>query len=215
MESKFERNRRWERGGMLLHAFVSATRANGPGLRAVIYFQGCTLNCSGCWNRRTQKFKGQDLAVRDVAQLFEEARGLERLEGVTFSGGEPMQQAEALLNLMDQIHQAAPSVSFGMFTGYTEAELAAGQYMTRPKATPERRQDLWRSVQRLLDFAVMGRYDRTQPATEPLRTSRNQRLVLFSDRYQADDFGPQLVEINVGSTGKTVLTGFPLLGIPG
>ena len=97
MESKFERNRRWERGGMLLHAFVSATRANGPGLRAVIYFQGCTLNCSGCWNRRTHKFKGQDLAVRDVAQLFEEARGLERLEGVTFSGGEPMQQAEALL----------------------------------------------------------------------------------------------------------------------
>ena len=118
---------------MLLHAFVSATRANGPGLRAVIYFQGCTLNCSGCWNRRTHKFKGQDLAVRDVAQLFEEARGLERLEGVTFSGGEPMQQAEALLELMDEIHQAAPSVSFGMFTGYTEAELATGTVSDSPE----------------------------------------------------------------------------------
>jgi hypothetical protein len=37
---------------------------------------------------------------------------------------------------------------------------------------------------------------------------------LFSDRYQVGDFGPQLIEISVGSTGKTVLTGFPVLGIP-
>ncbi len=199
---------------MLLHAFVPASRSNGPGLRAVIYFQGCTLNCTGCWNRRTHKFQGQDLAVSDVAQRFEEARGLETLEGVTFSGGEPMQQAEALLNLMDEIHRAWPSLSFGMFTGYTEAELATGQYLTRPRATLARRQDLWRGVQRLLDFAIMGRYDGTQPATEPLRTSRNQRLVLFSDRYQAGDFCPQLVEINIGSTGEAVLTGFPVLGIP-
>ena len=199
---------------MLLHAFVPATRANGPGLRAVIYFQGCTLNCSGCWNGRTQKFEGKDVAVRDVAQRFEEARRLEILEGVTFSGGEPMQQAEALLNLMDAIREEAPSVSFGVFTGYTEAELSTGQYLTRPKATPQRKQDLWRGVQKLLDFAVMGRYDETQPAMEPLRTSWNQRLVLFSDRYQMADFGPQLIEISVGSTGKTVLTGFPVLGIP-
>lgn len=199
---------------MLLHAFVPATRANGPGLRAVIYFQGCTLNCSNCWNRTTHKFEGQDVAVRDVAQRFEKARRLEMLEGVTFSGGEPMQQAEALLNLMDAIREEASSVSFGVFTGYTEAELAAGQYLTRPKATQECKQDLWRGIQRLLDFAVMGRYDETQPSTEPLQTSRNQRLVLFSDRYQVGDFGPQLIEISVGSTGKTVLTGFPVLGIP-
>ena len=199
---------------MLLHAFVPATRANGPGLRAVIYFQGCTLNCSGCWNRRTHKFEGQEVAVRDVAQWFEEARRLEILEGVTFSGGEPMQQAEALLNLMDAIREEAPSVSFGVFTGYTEAELATGQYLTRPKTTPERKQDLWRGVQKLLDFAVMGRYDETQPAMKPLRTSWNQRLVLFSDRYQVADFGPQLIEISIGSTGRTVLTGFPVLGIP-
>lgn len=199
---------------MLLHAFVPASRANGPGLRAVIYFQGCSLNCSNCWNRRTHKFEGQDVAARDVVQRFEEARHLEMLEGVTFSGGEPMQQAEALLNLMDSIRQSAPSVTFGVFTGYTEAELATGQYLTRPQAVRERKQDLWRGVRGLLDFAVMGRYDLTQPSTEPLRTSRNQRLVLFSDRYEVGDFGPQLIEISFGITGKTVLTGFPVLGVP-
>ncbi|MBC8164702.1 MAG: 4Fe-4S cluster-binding domain-containing protein, partial [Bryobacteraceae bacterium] len=65
-------------------------------------------------------FTVQGTTVREVGQRFKEARGLEMLEGVTFSGGEPMQQAEALLRLMNEIRQAGPSVSFGMFSGYTE-----------------------------------------------------------------------------------------------
>ena len=60
----------------------------------------------------------------------------------------------------------------------------------------------------------MGRYDLTLPLKEPLRTSRNQRLALFSNRYQDGDFGPQLVEISIAESGKSVLTGFPVLGIP-
>jgi pyruvate-formate lyase-activating enzyme len=64
--------------------------------------------------------------VLEVAQRFEEASRLEPLEGPTFSGGEPMQQAEGLLKLMREIRRTAPTVSLGMFTGYTEGELASG-----------------------------------------------------------------------------------------
>jgi anaerobic ribonucleoside-triphosphate reductase activating protein len=199
---------------MLLHAFVPASRANGPGLRAVIYFQGCSLHCAGCWNPDTHKFRGMEVTVLEVAQRFEEASRLEWLQGVTFSGGEPMQQVEALLELMREIRRAAPEVSLGMFTGYTENELTSGQFVTRLGATVERRCELWRAVRELLDFAVMGRYDQTQPAIAPLRTSRNQRLELFSSRYQEGDFGPQLVEISIEESGKSVLTGFPVLGVP-
>ncbi len=199
---------------MFLHAFVPASRANGPGLRAVVYFQGCSLQCAGCWNPSTHKFRGIEVKVLEAAHRFEEANRLEPLEGVTFSGGEPMQQAEALLELMKEIRKVAPAVSFGMFTGYAEHELAAGRYVTRQKPTVEQKRELWPPVRGLLDFAVMGRYDRTQPAMEPLRTSRNQQLVLFSRRYQEGDFGPQLVEIRIEESGKSVLTGFPVLGIP-
>ncbi len=199
---------------MLLHAFVPASRANGPRLRAVIYFQGCSLQCVGCWNTGTHKFQGIERTVTEVAQRFEEASRLESLQGVTFSGGEPMQQAQALLELMREIRDAAPAVSFGMFTGYTENELAAGRYLTRLRATVEQKRTLWQTVRGLLDFAVMGRYDQTQPAREPLRTSRNQQLVLFSSRYRESDFGPQLVEISIEASGGSVLTGFPVLGIP-
>lgn len=199
---------------MLVHSFVPATRANGPGLRSVVYFQGCSLHCPGCWNPTSQKFHGIEVTVLEVALRFEEAIRLESLEGVTFSGGEPMQQAEALLEVMREIRRVAPAMSFGMFTGYTETELAAGRYVTRLRANAEQKRELWRTIQGLLDFAVMGRYDQTLPVKEPLRTSRNQRLVLFSNRYRDGDFGPQLVEISIEGNGKSVLTGFPVLGVP-
>jgi len=199
---------------MLLHAFVPASRANGLGLRAVVYFQGCSLQCPGCWNPSSHKFRGIEVTVPEVAQRFEEARRLEPLEGATFSGGEPMQQAEGLLELMREIRKTAPAASLGMFTGYTESELASGRFVTRLGADVEQKCELWRAVRGLLDFAVMGRYDQTQPSIAPLRTSRNQRLVLFSRRYEEGDFGPQLVEISIEESGKSVLTGFPVLGVP-
>lgn len=199
---------------MLLHAFVPASRANGPGLRAVVYFQGCSLQCPGCWNPSSHKFRGIEVTMPEVAQRFEEARRLEPLEGATFSGGEPMQQAEGLLELMREIRKTAPAASLGMFTGYTESELASGRFVTRLGPDVEQKCELWRTVRELLDFAVMGRYDHTQPSIAPLRTSENQRLVLFSGRYQEGDFGPQLVEISIEESGKSVLTGFPVLGVP-
>src|ERR1035438_6909929 len=161
---------------MLLHAFVPASRANGPGLRAVVYFQGCSLHCARCWNPATHKFRGVEVPVLEVVQRFEEASRFERLEGATFSGGEPMQQAEALLELLRMFRRTCPSVVLGMFTGYTESELACGRFVTRLGATVEQKCKLWRAVRGLLDFAVMGRYDQTQPSLAPLRTSKKPGL---------------------------------------
>src|ERR1700690_3035186 len=163
---------------MLLHALVPASRANGPGLRAVVYFQGCSLHCAGCWNPSTHKFRGPEVTALEMTQRFEEASRLEPLEGVTFSGGEPMQQAEALLELMRQIRKVAPAVSFGMFTGYAESDLGAGRFVTRLGATVEEKGKLGRTVRDFLDLGVMGRYEETQPTMKPLRTSWNQQLVL-------------------------------------
>src|SRR5882672_10799640 len=66
---------------MFLYAFVPASRANGPGLRAVVYFQGCSLQCAGCWNPDTHKFRGAEATAIEAAQRFEKASRLERLQG--------------------------------------------------------------------------------------------------------------------------------------
>jgi hypothetical protein len=65
-----------------------------------------------------------------------------------------------------------------------------------------------------LDFAVMGRYNRLAPVALPLRSSGNQRLNLFTTRYQQSDFAEPVVEVSIEQDGLTTITGFPLLGIP-
>ncbi len=199
---------------MLLHAFIPASRANGPGLRTVIYFQGCSLNCAGCWNPNSHKFRGADVETASVVAQAEAGLRSSAIAGVTFSGGEPMQQAQDLVELVRGIRAVAPRLSFGMFTGYCEAELAAGEYVTRYRATTAEKRRLWNIIRDHLDFAIMGRYNRTQPGTEPLRTSKNQRLVLFSSRHMEEDFNEQVVEVSIDTAGNAIVTGFPVLGCP-
>ena len=48
---------------MLVHAIMPASRVNGPGLRCVVFVQGCNLGCSECWNFDTHDFRGTEFAV--------------------------------------------------------------------------------------------------------------------------------------------------------
>lgn len=200
---------------MLLHALVPASRVNGPGLRAVVFFQGCTLGCQGCWNPKTHHFNGREVTVDVVVHDVLRAHTESRLEGVTFSGGEPIQQAESLFALIQRLRNVASELSFGMFSGYSEQELDEGRYWTwRRDFEVREKQRLWKAVRADLDFAVLGRFNQNQLGTLPLRTSRNQVLRLISDRYTVADFGEQSVEVSIHEDGGTRLTGFPILGLP-
>ena len=200
---------------MLLHALIPASRANGPGIRAVVFFQGCSIGCPKCWNPSTHQFLGTEVTVDAAVQEVLRARQEHTLEGVTFSGGEPMQQADSLLRLIQCLHQQAPELSFGMFSGYAEHELAKGHYWVWGDGSSEpRRKRLWQEIRACLDFAILGRFNHAQPSSLPLRTSRNQVLRLFSDRYTAGDFSQQLVEVTVHEGGRAEVTGFPILGFP-
>jgi hypothetical protein len=99
-----------------------------------------------------------------------------------------------------------------MFTGYTLDELERGRYFTFEDCTAKI--VTWELIRTQLDFAVMGRYNRLAPVALPLRSSRNQHLHLFTNRYQQSDFGEPTVEVSIGQDGVTTVTGFPLLGIP-
>lgn len=201
---------------MLIHAIIPASRANGPDLRAVVFFQGCNLGCPKCWNPRSHPFRGREMTVEDVASDVMRARAGYSIAGVTFSGGEPMQQATALSALLRVLRSQTPEMSFGMFSGYTESELTVGRYWTWDRTmSPGRKSGLWEEIHSQLDFAVLGRFDRLQPNSAPLRTSRNQVLRLFSSRYAPSDFSEQSVEVTIYDGGRAEVTGFPTLGVPG
>src|SRR6266849_4471929 len=105
---------------MLIHGFVAHSRVNGPGVRAVVYFQGCNLGCASCWNPATHAFVGAPCRVQDVAEQVAVAHRTQFTEGITCSGGEPMQQALDLLGLLRLLQRARPELSIGMYSGYTE-----------------------------------------------------------------------------------------------
>ena len=66
---------------------------DGPGIRTVIWTQGCSHNCKGCHNPSTHDFKG-GFSV-NIEDINNELDKLKAQHGITFSGGDPMFQAKA------------------------------------------------------------------------------------------------------------------------
>ena len=183
-----------------LHALMECSTVNGPGARAVIWVQGCSLGCPGCWNPQTHDpLRGFRLDVPEILEWLAKASRENRIEGLTISGGEPMEQAPAVLELLRSLKAAHPSITAGLFSGYTERELPEG---------------LWRAIQDHLDFAVLGRYNAGRRSHHPMVSSTNQMLRLFTTRYSMADFAAQSVEVHIDDTGLTQITGFPFLGSP-
>ena len=153
-------------------------------------------------------------AVHDIAEQVAAAHLTHALDGVTFSGGEPMQQALDLLDLIQMLKRLQPEISVGMYSGYTERELDSGRFWTRYGIKQEARCRVWVDIKQHLDFAVLGRFVAARPSQIPLRTSANQVLRLFSDRYREEHFKPLEFEVNIESAGLVQITGFPLAGLP-
>ena len=197
---------------MRIHARVSQSLANGPGRRAVLWFQGCSLSCPGCWNPTTHAFDiGPECTTREIADWI---LGCPNIDGVTFSGGEPFQQAEALLELCEGLRTNRPELSLGVFSGYTIRELTMGRWHYRVPHDCEWRNGspgLFEQIRAHLDFGVFGRFVRARLTTaKPLCGSENQEVVYFTDRYSSRDLSPQSCEIRISQDGDAVtVTGFP------
>ena len=135
---------------------------DGEGLRAVIFTQGCRRHCPGCQNPETWE---EDAGiVVTIDEVKDRLRGMRGQAGVTFSGGEPMLQAKALLEIAKWCKQEL-GWSVWSFTGYT--------YETLKKLKDEK----WELVKEL-DVLIDGPYVQSQrDLTVRFRGSRNQRLL--------------------------------------
>ena len=92
---------------------------DGPGLRAVIWTQGCSHNCPGCQNPQTHDFNGGGLVDLDLVK--EAIDELEYHTGITFSGGDPMFQPDACLELA--AYCKGKGYNIWVYTGFTFEEL--------------------------------------------------------------------------------------------
>jgi anaerobic ribonucleoside-triphosphate reductase activating protein len=141
---------------------------DGPGLRFVIFTQGCPHHCAGCHNPDTwDSDGGQEMDTEDILRQVGENK---LIAGVTFSGGEPFGQAVACGQLAGRIKSLGLDIV--TYTGYTFEEL---QSLALEDA----------GVKRLLeatDILVDGLYVAAERDWElPFRGSRNQRLILVRE----------------------------------
>lgn len=196
---------------MLIHGKINSSSANGPGNRAVLHVQGCTLACPGCWNPESHAFDTKTEVDRWT--VVDWILGLEDVEGLTLSGGEPMQQAPQILLLMQAVLKAKPGFSIGMYTGYTKKELENGRFKWKSAYDAEWQggsTQLWHEIRSHLDFAVVGRYVQSMAChDEPLRGSRNQEVLFFTDRYAVGDLAGQIAEVSIGEDALVQITGYP------
>ena len=96
-----------------VYKILKQTKVEGPKKRYCIWFQGCSKHCKGCWAKATWDFNsGKEYDVEDI---IEDIFKTPNIDGVTFLGGEPFEQSEALAFLCKKIKEAGLSII--CFTG--------------------------------------------------------------------------------------------------
>lgn len=91
--------------------------ADGPGVRTVLYLQGCDLCCEGCHNKSLWPSDGgTETDTNNLANLLEMHS---RNKKLTISGGEPLMQADAVLDLIKKL----PEFDIALYTGHREEDV--------------------------------------------------------------------------------------------
>ena len=151
-------------------ATMSRSHANGPGIRAVIWVQGCTIGCPGCYNAFTHLHEVASLQTPST--IAEWVLSIDGIEGVSFSGGEPFEQAAGVLEVIQHIRKEDPTLTFFAYSGY---ELDYLENSSNPHVV-----DLLSG----LDMLCAGPYVHSLKQPELLwKGSTNQSLHYLSTRY--------------------------------
>jgi anaerobic ribonucleoside-triphosphate reductase activating protein len=151
---------------MRLLGITHESIVDGPGIRVVLFTQGCLFKCENCHNPESWPMEGgTEYTVRQLLRAVKKPGPKRKpVTGVTFSGGEPFLQAAELALVAIEAHRIGWDVT--TFTGYTYEEL---------------KENSDTDVQALLahtDYLIDGRYiDAQKDVSLKFRGSANQRLI--------------------------------------
>lgn len=145
---------------LILLDIVEGTVVDGPGFRTTVYSAGCRHQCRGCHNPQSWDMNnGYAVAVEEVVERLLE----NPFSNITFSGGDPLEQAEAFTALAKAI-KARSNKTIWCYTGYRFEEIYRSSRLSQ--------------LLPYLDVLVDGRYVQKLHDTDLLfRGSSNQRLV--------------------------------------
>lgn len=143
-------------------SLINDSIVDGPGLRYAVYTQGCHHGCKGCHNPQTHDPKGG--TEDDTDRIWQEIQENPLLSGITFSGGDPLEQPLPLVELAQKAHEHGLSV--WCYTGWVWEDLLK-----------ENDPDVMALLNHV-DVLVDGPFLLEQRTLDlPFRGSKNQRLI--------------------------------------
>ena len=170
------------------------TQVEGPGKRFCIWVQGCKKHCPNCWAKDTWEFGiGTKYSVDD---LFNQIKEVQDIEGITFLGGEPFEQADELAELSIKIKGLGLSVL--CFTGYTLEELQS------------KNDDGVNLFLSNIDLLIDGGFEQDKfDLSRPWVGSSNQRYIYLTDFYNKEIISryKNKIEARIGEDGKLEING--------
>jgi len=166
----------------------------GPGARYVVWFQGCALACSGCWNREMWSFKPNWLIHRE--QLLVDVLSAPEIRGVTFLGGEPLHQAQNLWWLIRAVREKSDLTIF-LYTGYEKHELSE--------------LDQQSNIDEFCDIIALGRYVSDSRNTNQQWIGSSNQSVIYPalSRETSKPTKTNQVEIVINPDESVRVLGFP------
>jgi anaerobic ribonucleoside-triphosphate reductase activating protein len=183
-----------EKSGILyIHDFIPVTEVEGPGKRACIWVQGCSIRCEGCMVPHTwERDEGRPVFIDD---LFNQLSSNQEIEGLTVLGGEPMDQAEVLLPLLTKVKEI--NLSIMVFTGYCLEQFTGNAQ---------------KQIVELCDLLIDGPYVKTlTDFSRPWIGSKNQQMHFLTDRYRHLKNQPSAVnpplEVRIAANGEIKING--------
>ncbi len=177
---------------MNIHGY-SISRVNGPGKRFTLWTQGCFKKCKNCFNPETWSYK--ENKILSPYQIFELINNFEDLDGVTITGGDPLEQEDDLLALLFLLSGKNFKKGIIVFTGYQKEQLE--QHPIRKKCLE------------YIDVLIDGVYVDELKSESDLRGSKNQQFYFFSEKIKEEELlFDHEIEIS-RSDSDIILTGFP------
>lgn len=149
---------------VLLAGILPESLVNGTGLRRVLFAQICKHNCPGCFNPDTHSELGGEWFNIDT--LIQNIQTSPLISGVTFSGGDPFEQANQFAHIAQAVR--TPNFDIWCYTGYTY------EYILEHQTTQLGWQDLLHNI----DILVDGPFIQSQHDPNlKYRGSSNQRII--------------------------------------
>lgn len=177
-----------------VNRIIKSTRAEGFGKRYCIWTQGCSIRCKGCFNQHMWE-KGQGTKM-DINELVSDILSCSDIEGVTFLGGEPFDQAEAVFEIARSVRKYGLSII--TFTGYEY------EYLLNSKNKN------FKDLIQISDILIDGRFDiEMYSHARPWVGSSNQRYIFLTDRYKYSELQcvKNCFEITIKKNGEIFVNG--------